>query len=257
MFAIAAMSRNRVIGNGNAIPWRISDELRWFRGKTLGNVVIMGRRTFESLPKPLDGRINVVLTRHPGRLLADAHFKERFAGALVGSAAHGARQLTQLTLPRIPSTQVRIARGIDSLERAGLTRHAWLCGGAEVYRQFLGRCSELYLSVVDRQVEGDAFFPRFEHLFDLSSVVAEFSEFKVLRYVRNDVTDAVEVGSKHAETAASSGAPRDSGVESIRSVAGSVGASGRRGESGYQLDLIDVDAFEVAARLDSGAREVP
>jgi dihydrofolate reductase len=190
MFAIAAMSRNGVIGDGAGIPWRIAEELRWFRRKTLGNVVIMGRRTFESLPKPLDGRVNVVLTRHPGRLLADERLKERFGSATVGSAAHRVRDLVaQLDLPRLPRTQVRLARNLDSLARAGITDRAWLCGGAQLYAQFLGRCSELYLSVIDREVEGDVLFPPFEHLFELRGVAAEFSEFRVLHYVRNGVSE--------------------------------------------------------------------
>jgi dihydrofolate reductase len=189
MFAIAAMSRNRVVGNGNSIPWRIPDEFKWFRRMTLGSVVIMGRRTFESLPKPLDGRINVVLTRHPGRLVADRALAERFAHAVVGPAAHAVRGVAQLDLPRLPRTQVHLARGMDSLERAGVTERAWLCGGVQLYEQFLARCSDLYLSVIDREVEGDAVFPPFEHLFDLAGVVAEFPEFRVLHYVRNDVAD--------------------------------------------------------------------
>jgi dihydrofolate reductase len=189
MFAIAAISKNGVIGNGNSIPWRIADELRWFRRMTLGSVVIMGRRTFESLPRPLDGRVNVVLTRHPGRLFAHEEFKDRFADALVGAAAHGAPHLAQLNFPKVVRTEVRLARGIESLARAGLTRNAWLCGGAQVYQQFLGQCTELFLSVVNREVEGDTRFPQFEHLFDLAGVVAEFSEFRVLRYVRNEVVE--------------------------------------------------------------------
>jgi dihydrofolate reductase len=190
MFAIAAMSRNRVIGRANTIPWRIPDELRWFRRMTLGRVVIMGRRTFESLPKPLDGRVNVVLTRHPARLLADERLKKCFAGAVVGSAAHSTPDIAQLNLPKLSRTQVRLARGIDSLVRAGVTRDAFLCGGVQVYQQFLAECSELYLSVIDREVEGDALFPPFEDLFDLVSTVAEFSDFRVLHYVRNRVRDA-------------------------------------------------------------------
>lgn len=194
MFAIAAMSRNRVVGHGNAIPWRIPDEFKWFRSKTLGHVVIMGRRTFESLPRPLEGRVNVVLTRNPRLLLEDEKLKARFGDALVGPAAHRLPAIEQLDLPKLPRTElprteVRLARGLDSLERAGLTERAWLCGGVQVYRQFLGRCSELYLSVIDREVEGDAFFPPFEHLFDLAGVVAEFPEFRVFRYVRNQAED--------------------------------------------------------------------
>jgi len=185
MFAIAAMSRNGVIGSGDRIPWRISDELKWFRSKTLGRVVIMGRRTFESLPKPLAGRINVVLTRNPERLLADARFQARFAGAL--GAPQGPPDVAPADLTQGVRTEVRVARDLEALERAGLLREAWLCGGAQVYQRYLGQCSELYLSVVDREVEGDVTFPRFEHLFELAGVVAEFPEFRVLRYVRNAI----------------------------------------------------------------------
>ncbi len=160
MLAIAAMSTNRVIGNGNSIPWRIPDEHRFFRRMTMGGVVVMGRKTFESLPKPLDGRVTVVLTRDPARLLADERLKDRYA-------------------------QVRLARDVESLAESGVK--TWLCGGAQVYEQFLDRCSELYLSVVDREVEGDAYFPRFEHLFDPAGVVEEFPEFRVHHYLRNSV----------------------------------------------------------------------
>lgn len=198
MYAIAAMSRNRVVGNGNTIPWRIPDEFKWFRRMTLGHVVIMGRRTFESLPRPLDGRVNVVLTRHPSRLLADEAITERCTRALVGPAAHRIHGIAQLDLPRIPRTEVHLARGIDSLARAGLTERAWLCGGVQVYRQFLHRCSELYLSVIDREVEGDALFPPFEHLFDLAGVVAEYPEFRVLRYTRNGASDVPEASPARA-----------------------------------------------------------
>jgi dihydrofolate reductase len=185
MIAIAAMSRNRVIGNGGSIPWRIPDELRWFRRTTLGGVVVMGRRTFESLPKPLDGRLNVVLTRHPRRLLLDESLRDRYGQAVVGAPADRSRDVTQLHLPRMPVAEVRLARGIESLARSGM--RTWLCGGAQVYQQFLDRCTELYLTVVNREVEGDAYFPPFEHLFDLAGVIAEFPEFRVHRYVRNSV----------------------------------------------------------------------
>jgi dihydrofolate reductase len=185
MFAIAAMSRNRVVGKGNAIPWRIPDEFKWFRRMTLGRVVIMGRRTFESLPKPLDGRINVVLTRHPRHVTEDEALRDHFGQAVVGPAAHRITGVEQLNLPKLPRTQVHLARGMESLIRAGVTDQAWLCGGVTVYEQFLPLCSDLYLSVIDRDVEGDAFFPAFEHLFELEEVAAEFPEFRVLHYVRN------------------------------------------------------------------------
>jgi hypothetical protein len=93
----------------------------------------------------------------------------------------------QLTFPQIPYTKLCIVRGICSLQRAGLTRQAWLCGGGQLYEQLLSDCSELYLSIINREVHGDTFFPPFEHLFDLSGEVAEFADFKVLRYVRKEL----------------------------------------------------------------------
>ena len=79
--AIAAMSLNRVIGAGNKIPWHLPEDFKWFKQMTTGNVVIMGRKTFESLGKPLPNRINIVLSRHPGKLQKD--FPEVFGRAWV------------------------------------------------------------------------------------------------------------------------------------------------------------------------------
>jgi dihydrofolate reductase len=189
MFAIAAMSRNRVIGANGSIPWRIPEEFKWFRRKTLGGVVVMGRKTFESLPRLLDGRVNVVLTHDPAGLAADARFRERLAGAVIGPAP--APDVVQVTFPKLPDTEVRLVRSLDAAP-AGNARQVWLCGGAGIYEQFLPACAELYLSVIDREVEGDARFPPFEHLFELAEVVAEFPEFRVHRYVRNSVRPAPE-----------------------------------------------------------------
>src|SRR3954451_19546000 len=80
--AIAAMSENRVIGAGNKIPWHLPEDFKWFKKMTTGQVVIMGRKTFESLGKPLPNRINIVLTRHPGKVQHD--FPEIFGEAWVG-----------------------------------------------------------------------------------------------------------------------------------------------------------------------------
>ena len=67
--AIAAMSLNRVIGVGGKIPWHLPEDFKWFKKMTMGNVIVMGRKTFESLGQPLPNRKNIVLTRHPQRLI--------------------------------------------------------------------------------------------------------------------------------------------------------------------------------------------
>jgi dihydrofolate reductase len=179
MRAIAAMAKNRVIGNGGDIPWRIPDEFRSFRRRTMGGFLVMGRRTFESLPKPLDGRVTIVLTRDPEGRRSDPATRDRYAGAVVGEAA---LRLGEIAPGR---AEVRLVESLEPLETSGVADRAWLCGGAQLYAQYLSRCSELFLSVIDREVSGDTLFPPFEHLFDLAGVEAEFPEFRVLRYVRN------------------------------------------------------------------------
>ena len=83
MKAIAAMSLNRVIGSGGKIPWHLPEDFKWFKRATSGQVVIMGRKTIESLGKPLPGRKNYVLTHHPRKLIEDPKFAALFAGAKV------------------------------------------------------------------------------------------------------------------------------------------------------------------------------
>ena len=69
--AIAAMSQNRVIGADGKIPWHLPEDFKWFKKMTMGNIVVMGRKTFESLGKPLANRKNLILTRHPRRLIQE------------------------------------------------------------------------------------------------------------------------------------------------------------------------------------------
>ena len=145
--AIAAMSENRVIGNGNKIPWHLPEDFKWFKKMTTGKVVVMGRKTFESIGRPLPNRETIVLSRsrfeHPGaRTLAD----------------------------------------LRDVAKAGEAREIFICGGAEIYALALPFCSDLYLTVVKRQVEGDVFFPPFEDRFDLVAELRDTPEFRILHY---------------------------------------------------------------------------
>lgn len=181
MKAIAAMSLNRVIGLGNTIPWRLPEDFKWFKRATLGQTVVMGRKTFMSLGKPLPGRKNYVLTRQPRKLLTE----EGFAQFLVGANVRPQHRPVEFVLPGAARTELCIARGLDSLRRADLLESAWLAGGANIYEQFLPECSDLYLSVVFREVEGDAFFPPFEHLFEADyGIELKTEEFEVRHYRR-------------------------------------------------------------------------
>lgn len=123
---IVAIGRNRVIGAGNALPWRLPDDLAHFKRLTLGKPVLMGRKTWESLGRPLPGRDNLVLTRDPGY---------RAVGATV-----------------FASLDIALAACRDVPE-------VMLIGGAELYAQTLPICDRLYLTEVDAAPDGDAFFP--------------------------------------------------------------------------------------------------
>ena len=126
---IAAMAQDRVIGRGNAIPWRLPADLKRFKRLTMGHWLLMGRKTFESIGHPLVGRTTVVATRQPGYLPA---------GVLI---AHSIEEALNL------------ARGQQEI---------FVAGGAQIYEATLPMADRLHLTRIERQYEGDAFFPVFE-----------------------------------------------------------------------------------------------
>ncbi len=134
--AIAAMSANRIIGRDGALPWRLPEDLKFFRAVTTGHAVIMGRKTWESLGRPLPNRQNIVLSRT----------MEAPMGAEV----------------------VRSTEELDALELDG---DVFVIGGAEIYRLLLPRCAAVYLTVLDAEAEGDTGFPVFEEDFPQVSLV--------------------------------------------------------------------------------------
>jgi dihydrofolate reductase len=129
---VVAIAENGVIGAGNAMPWRLKSDLARFKALTIGKPVIMGRKTFESLPRrPLPGRTNIVITR-------DAAY--RAAGAVVTTSAGDADA---------------VARG-DALRRS-VTEVA-VIGGAEIFRQWLDRADRLEITEVHARPDGDTHF---------------------------------------------------------------------------------------------------
>ncbi|MGE0008767.1 MAG: dihydrofolate reductase [Parvibaculaceae bacterium] len=126
---VVAVARNGVIGRQGGLPWRISSDLKRFKAITMGKPVIMGRRTWESLPRrPLPGRPNIVVTR-------DRHY--RAEGAIVAGSVDAA---------------VREARRTESDEIC-------VIGGSEIFRQMLPQADRLYLTEVDLAPDGDVLFP--------------------------------------------------------------------------------------------------
>jgi dihydrofolate reductase len=126
---IAALARNRAIGIGNAMPWRLPEDLKRFRRLTMGHAVIMGRKTFESIGTPLTGRNNIVITRSEDW----SH-----SGCIVVHSLEAA------------------------LSAAGGSGDAFVIGGAQIYALALPRAACLYMTEIDREFEGDAFFPEFD-----------------------------------------------------------------------------------------------
>jgi dihydrofolate reductase len=128
---ILAVSRNGVIGRDGAIPWRMSTDMRRFRQLTLGKPIIMGRKQYDSVGKPLDGRDNIVVTRNPAFSVSGVHAVPDIDHAIV-LAEELARQ-----------------RGADEI---------MIIGGAQIYTLALPRATRIYLSRVEAQVTGDVVF---------------------------------------------------------------------------------------------------
>ena len=188
--AIAAMSLNRVIGAGNRIPWHLPEDFKWFKQMTSGHVVIMGRKTFLSLGKPLPNRINIVLTRHPGLLKKE--MPGLFGSARVGRGKTEILRPFQFRLPKVggaQSTDLRLIKHFLKLSPSSSPLDFFICGGAQVYEQALPLCSDLYLTLVKREFHGDAFFPPFEDRFILAETLQDTPEFSILHYRNKALKD--------------------------------------------------------------------
>ena len=146
--AIAAMSENRVIGSDGDMPWNLPEDFKWFKEKTMGGILIMGRKTYESIGEPLPGRETYVLSRRSLDIPGVKHFTD-------------------------------IETLLQELETE---KTVWIAGGAEIYRQTLPLCDEILLTRIHRQCEGDTFFPAFEDRFEFKEVIRENPDFTIERW---------------------------------------------------------------------------
>ena len=127
---IAAMDKNRLIGNGLKIPWNLPADQRHFRKLTIGKPVVMGRKTFETLKRPLDKRLNIILTRN--------------------------------LKYKVP-TGCLVVHSVDEILKAAInTKEIMICGGSPVYEEFLPYATRFYLTKVHAEFEGDIYFPDFD-----------------------------------------------------------------------------------------------
>ncbi|MGO8764943.1 MAG: dihydrofolate reductase [Limisphaerales bacterium] len=181
--AIAAMSQNRVIGADGKIPWHLPEDFRWFKRMTMGNVIVMGRKTFESLGRPLPSRKNLVLTKHPQRVIKGMpEIFGQYHEWRGGKYLKRAYQFHFSKLGEKEETEIFIFKSLDRLDPDEFPTDIFICGGAQIYEQALPRCSDLYLTVLKRDVEGDTLFPPFEKKFDLAEQIHDSPEYQILHY---------------------------------------------------------------------------
>lgn len=147
--AIAAMTKNRVIGKAGEIPWHLPEDFKWFKKTTMGDILVMGRKTYESIGQPLPGRDTYVLSRRT----------DTIPGAHVLSS-------------------------VEDVDRLETDKTIWVAGGAAIYQLLLPRCAELYLSRIHRICEGDTFFPHFENDFRLMETLFTNEVFDIERWVK-------------------------------------------------------------------------
>jgi dihydrofolate reductase len=134
---IVAMDQNRVIGKDNQLPWHLPEDLKYFKKVTIGHPIVMGRKTFESIGRPLPGRENIILTRNE---------TYRPEGC-------------------------KIINSIDDLKQISndYDEEVFVIGGAEIFKQTFHLADKLYITVIDEQFEGDTFFPNFDNEWKLIS----------------------------------------------------------------------------------------
>lgn len=142
---IVAMARNRVIGANNTIPWHLPEDLKKFRELTMGHPILMGRKTFESLPRVLPGRDHYIITRNPG-------YKD---------SNPMARSSDRVFIAGTPMEAVDMARERLLLDPA-CPDEVFIIGGSEIFRQMMPFADRIYLSLLKEEVPGDTFFPAIE-----------------------------------------------------------------------------------------------
>ena len=130
---LVAMARNRVIGHKNQLPWYLPADLKHFKSLTMGHPIVMGRKTYESIGRPLPGRTNIILTHQ--KIL-------EVPGAIVVHSIESALQKCQ--------------------ENNAVQHESFIIGGENLYRQTLPYCQRLYITEIQKDFDGDAFFPEFD-----------------------------------------------------------------------------------------------
>ncbi|MDR0601280.1 MAG: dihydrofolate reductase [Treponema sp.] len=163
---IAAVAENRVIGRGGAIPWSIREDMRRFRDLTMGFPCVMGRRTWESLPrKPLPGRPNIVVSK----LMA-----ARRAGSPGDRSAGGESTDGALIFPSLD----------EALKHCGAYEKVFICGGASLYREAMPAADIMEITMIHESFKGDVFFPEIDPRVWVESAVVRNEGFSFISFSR-------------------------------------------------------------------------
>lgn len=133
---LVAMAKNNVIGQDNALPWHLPEDLKHFKTLTMGHPIIMGRRTYESIGKPLPGRTNIIVTRQKGF---------HAPGIVV-----------------VNSIDDALVCGKNVEQASGGDQECFVIGGAELYRQTIQICQRMYITEIQQVFQGDTAFPVFD-----------------------------------------------------------------------------------------------
>ncbi|MBK1833709.1 dihydrofolate reductase [Roseibacillus ishigakijimensis] len=152
LIAIVAHDPNLLIGAGGELPWHLPADLAFFKKTTSGHPIVMGRKTYDSIGRPLPRRQNIVLTRDPSWTAEGV------------SVIHAPEDLTSLPLT--------------------LPGPVYLIGGAEIYRLFLPLTAEMLVTFVKTTHQGDTHLPPYEADFECAEIISERAEFEIRRYVR-------------------------------------------------------------------------
>ena len=154
---ICAISKNNVIGNENKLPWNLSEDLKRFKKLTSNNLVVMGRKTFDSIGKPLPNRKNIVLSNNSNL------------------------EIDGVEVFNSPDEVISLFKEIPE------KKDMYIIGGTFVYKLFLEYCDYLYITYVDKNFEGDAFFPKIDwKAWKLTKEEEKYDENEKLKYFFRD-----------------------------------------------------------------------
>ena len=152
--AVAAMSCNGVIGNKGQLPWHLSEDLKFFKKLTYGSPVIMGRKTYESIGRPLPGRKNIVISSNPN-----------------------------------VEGNIETHQSIEELVKVykDSTESLFIIGGAQIYSALLNWTKEIYLTYIYKEYLGDTYFPKIDNDFKLNGIEFKTEEFEVRKMIRKPI----------------------------------------------------------------------